>query len=104
MNLAGHALRPFGFSGSWRVSRAIAPLLAERCETVLVDGAPFCFNARDPYWNRLLMAGFVYEPEVARVLRLLKDVDYAFIDCGANYGLWSVLASAPSFGSKRAVA
>jgi len=32
------------------------------------------------------------------------DVDYTFIDCGANYGYWSVLVSSKPFGAHKAIA
>jgi FkbM family methyltransferase len=32
------------------------------------------------------------------------DVDYTLLDCGANYGYWSVLVSSAPFGSRRAIA
>jgi FkbM family methyltransferase len=32
------------------------------------------------------------------------DVDYTMIDCGANYGYWSVLVSSAPFGSHRVIA
>ena len=33
-----------------------------------------------------------------------SDVDYTFIDCGANYGYWSVLVSSKPFGAHKAIA
>ena len=32
------------------------------------------------------------------------DVDYTLIDCGANYGYWSVLVSSAPYGSHKAIA
>ena len=32
------------------------------------------------------------------------DVDYTLLDCGANYGYWSVLVSSKPFGSHKAIA
>jgi FkbM family methyltransferase len=32
------------------------------------------------------------------------DVDYTLLDCGANYGYWSVLVSSAPYGSKKAIA
>ena len=32
------------------------------------------------------------------------DVDYTLLDCGANYGYWSVLVSSKPYGSHKAIA
>ena len=32
------------------------------------------------------------------------DVDYTLLDCGANYGYWSVLVSSAPLGSHKAIA
>jgi FkbM family methyltransferase len=38
------------------------------------------------------------------LFRHSADVDYTLIDCGANYGYWSVLVSSAPFGSHRVIA
>jgi FkbM family methyltransferase len=38
------------------------------------------------------------------LFRHSADVDYTLIDCGANYGYWSVLVSSGPFGSHKAIA
>src|SRR5581483_6564426 len=38
------------------------------------------------------------------LFRHSADVDYTLIDCGANYGYWSVLVSSRPFGAHRAIA
>jgi FkbM family methyltransferase len=49
---------------------------------------------RDGYWIRLLFSDFTFEPEVEIVLAtVLARPDVHFIDCGANIGYWSVVAS-----------
>jgi len=62
------------------------------------------FDLTDGYWNRLVSSGFAYEPELERVLFALSDVGFAFLDCGANYGFWSVYVSSPLMGAKRCLA
>ena len=47
---------------------------------------------RDGYWTKLLL-GQTYEPEFADLLARELVPDVAFLDCGANIGYWSVLAS-----------
>ena len=63
---------------------------------------PFPFG--DGYWSLLLDRGFVYEGEIERFLRSVADVDYGFIDGGANFGFWSVLVSSRPFGSHPVIA
>ncbi len=87
------ALRPFRL---W--------LDGKEARLILNDGSQFCFPINDPYWNRLAAPGFSYEPEIAHVLRRAKSVDYTFIDAGANFGFWSVMASSLAFGSKAVLA
>jgi FkbM family methyltransferase len=54
---------------------------------------PGC-GVRISLWRRLLELLF----------RDSADVDYTFIDCGANYGYWSVLVSSQPFGAHKAIA
>jgi FkbM family methyltransferase len=41
---------------------------------------------------------------LAIVLNATRDLDYVFVDCGANYGFWSVLASDKEAGARKVVA
>jgi len=51
-------------------------------------------SLRDGYWINLLFSDFQYETEVMVVLgRALTRRDVFFIDCGANIGYWSIVAS-----------
>jgi FkbM family methyltransferase len=80
--------------------RAISSMMKPR-EMVIpfADDANFSFPFGDPYWSWLLDRSFVYEAEIERFLRGIADVDYHFVDGGANYGFWSVLVSSRAFGS-----
>ncbi len=91
-----------GFSIGCRVlSRA----LDERDIVVLLgEDALFAFPFGDGYWGLLFDRSFVYEPELEQFLRGIADVDYTFIDCGANFGYWSVLVTSRPFGSHSALA
>jgi hypothetical protein len=64
----------------------------------------FGFDLGDFYWNRLSYAGFSYDPEMVSTLALVQDVPFTFLDCGANYGYWSVLMGARAFGKHRSEA
>src|SRR4029078_10363103 len=52
----------------------------------------------------LLDRSFVYEGEIERFLRSVADVDYHFVDGGANFGFWAVLVSSRPFGSHPVIA
>jgi FkbM family methyltransferase len=66
--------------------------------------AIFEFPYGDGYWSKLLNRSYSYEDELELFLRDSSDVDYTLIDCGANYGYWSVLASSAPFGGHKAIA
>ena len=66
--------------------------------------AVFEFPYGDGYWSKLLNRGYRYEDELELLFLGSVDIDYTLIDCGANYGYWSVLVSSAPFGSHRAIA
>jgi FkbM family methyltransferase len=70
----------------------------------LNDDAVFEFPYGDGYWSKLLDRSYHYEDELELLFRHSSDVDYTLIDCGANYGYWSVLVSSRPFGAHRAIA
>ncbi|MBI5265205.1 MAG: FkbM family methyltransferase [Bradyrhizobium sp.] len=70
----------------------------------LNSDAVFEFPYGDGYWSKLLNRSYNYEDELELLFRDSVSVDYTLIDCGANYGYWSVLVSSAPFGSHRAIA
>ena len=66
--------------------------------------ATFAFPYGDGYWSKLLNRTFSYEDELELLFRDSVGVDYTLIDCGANFGYWSVLVSSRPYGSHRAIA
>jgi FkbM family methyltransferase len=70
----------------------------------LNSDATFAFPYGDGYWSKLLNRSFAYENELELLFRESVDVDYTLLDCGANYGYWSVLVSSKPFGSHKAIA
>ena len=66
--------------------------------------AVFEFPYGDGYWSKLLNRSFSYENELELLFRDSADIDYTLLDCGANYGYWSVLVSSKPFGSRKAIA
>ena len=70
----------------------------------LNSDAVFEFPYGDGYWSKLLNRSFSYEDELELLFRDSVSVDYTLIDCGANFGYWSVLVSSRPYGSHRAIA
>lgn len=66
--------------------------------------ATFAFPYGDGYWSKLLNRSFSYEDELQLLFQHSADVDYTLLDCGANYGYWSVLVSSAPYGSHKAIA
>ena len=92
-----------GFSYAARLVSTVLP--AGRGVRVRYDDSRnFGFPYGDGYWSLLLNRSHVYEEEVEAFLLAIRDIDYAFVDCGANYGYWSVQVSSPAFGTHSSVA
>jgi FkbM family methyltransferase len=70
----------------------------------LNSDAIFAFPYGDGYWSKLLNRSFAYENELELLFQDSADVDYTLLDCGANYGYWSVLVSSKPFGAHKAIA
>src|ERR1700692_3706986 len=66
--------------------------------------ATFEFPYGDGYWSKLLNRSYHYEDELELLFRNSADVDYTLLDCGANFGYWSVLVSSGPYGSHKAIA
>ena len=92
-----------GFSHVARLVRGILPSRRSLRIAFAVDAA-FEMPYGDGYWGVLLPRAAVYEADTEPLLRAIAGVEYAFVDCGANYGYWSVLVSSSAFGSHPAVA
>jgi FkbM family methyltransferase len=91
-----------GYNGCANLLRKTLP---ERNIAIkLNEDAVFEFPYGDGYWSKLLNRSYHYEDELELLFRHSVDVDYTFIDCGANYGYWSVLVSSAPFGSHKAIA
>ena len=66
--------------------------------------ATFEFPYGDGYWSKLLDLSFSYEDELELLFRDSVAVDYTLLDCGANFGYWSVLISSAPYGSHKVIA
>lgn len=84
---------------------ALSAVIGRQDIIVQLDAdARFAFPLGDGYWSLLLDRSFRYEHEIDRILKAVADVDYTFVDCGANFGFWSVLTTSPHYGSHPAIA
>jgi FkbM family methyltransferase len=91
-----------GYNGCANLLRRALP--ARNIAIKLNSDATFEFPYGDGYWSKLLNRSYHYEDELELLFRHSADVDYTLLDCGANYGYWSVLVSSAPFGSHRAIA
>jgi FkbM family methyltransferase len=95
----------FSHRGYNMCANLLRTALPERgIQVKLNPDAVFEFPYGDGYWSKLLNRSFRYEDELELLFRDSADVDYTLLDCGANYGYWSVLASSKPFGSRKAIA
>jgi FkbM family methyltransferase len=91
-----------GYNGCANLLRKTLP---ERdIDIKLNPDATFAFPYGDGYWSKLLNRSFSYENELELLFQGSADVDYTLLDCGANYGYWSVLVSSAPYGSHKAIA
>jgi FkbM family methyltransferase len=91
-----------GYNGCANLLRKT--LLERDIEIKLNADAKFAFPYGDGYWSKLLDRTFSYEDELDLLFQGSADVDYTLLDCGANYGYWSVLVSSKPYGSHKAIA
>lgn len=95
----------FSHRGYNRCANLLRKTLPERNLAVRLNAdAVFEFPYGDGYWSKLLNRSYTYEDELELLFLGAVDVDYTFLDCGANYGYWSVLVSSAPFGSHRVIA
>jgi hypothetical protein len=95
--VGARASAPMHWRGFSVGCRAVRSIIGQREVIVQLNpDACFAFPFGDGYWSLLLDRSFVYESEIELFLRSIADVDYCFIDGGANFGYWSALAGVSS--------
>ncbi|MDE2379073.1 FkbM family methyltransferase [Bradyrhizobium sp.] len=95
----------FSHMGYIACANLLRKTLTERNIAIKLNSdAVFEFPYGDGYWSKLLNRSYNYEDELDLLFKDSADVDYILIDCGANYGYWSVLVSSRPFGSHKAIA
>jgi FkbM family methyltransferase len=91
-----------GYNGCANLLRKTLP---ERNIAIKLNSdATFEFPYGDGYWSKLLNRSYHYEDELELLFSHSAGVDYTLLDCGANYGYWSVLVSSAPFGAHKAIA
>jgi len=106
LRLAARALEPFHRFGLSRIVRAVGYLVGSNKGMVFQLGensrmrTPFC----DPYWTALIVPNTLASLSVTKIVEAFRDVDFGFIDGGANYGCWSILVSGWQPGAKPVLA
>jgi FkbM family methyltransferase len=91
-----------GYNGCANLLRRTLP---ERDIAIKLNpDATFEFPYGDGYWSKLLNRAYCYEDELELLFRHSATVDYTLLDCGANFGYWSVLISSAPYGSHKAIA
>ena len=106
MRLAANLTNPIefvGFSIFAKLARATFPS-KRPIQAKLSNDTLFEFPYGDAYWGRLLDNSQNYTPNITNFLKRISPIDYAFIDCGANFGYMSALVSGRDYGSKPAIA
>jgi len=97
--------RLFSYRGYNGCANLLRKTLPERdIDITLNPDAVFAFPYGDGYWSKLLHLGYTYERELELLFLGSRDIDYVLIDCGANYGYWSVLVSSKPFGGHKVIA
>jgi FkbM family methyltransferase len=106
MDLCGYATGAINHRGFYNLTKRVGRLGGANAKVTLRlnDDSLYELLIGDPYWNRLIHKAFLYEPEIYHFFELLKGVEFAFVDGGANWGFWSVLASSRTYGSVETIA
>ena len=100
---SGLLLKFTDYRGVTLAAKLFANFSRSRRIRIYIYDATLEFDSDDIYWNRLLVRGYKYEPEIENVLIKIRGLEYTFIDAGANIGYWSMLVSGETFGRKNCV-
>ncbi len=95
------------FRGLDLVARNVSRMLrSEDCFTRvrLNHDTYFSYPTYDSYWGAHFLRGLVYEPTLLMLFKRIARADFAFIDCGANYGYWSAILTSADYGAHECVA
>lgn len=93
-----------GLGTLYKSVRAIPGMSGHQAVFEAEDDCVFELDVFEPYWAPTLLGGRSYEPELRSVLSRVKHLDPVLVDCGANIGYWSVVATSRQIGLSRVVA
>lgn len=95
MRIGARITGKFQFFGFSYIAKLLRTLFPSKRNVVAHMGENFVFQFPygDAYWGRLLDNSQKYEAEVQRFLQVASKTEYAFIDCGANFGFLSAYVS-----------
>jgi len=98
--------RPIEYIGFSKAAALVKTFLPSKrsVRTMLFDDTSFEYPYGDGYWSRLAYSGDVYAKNEEDFLMAIRDADYAYIDCGANFGYMSSIVSSKTYGNKPAIA
>lgn len=105
--MAGFLLSPVKHRLYWRFCNLFGKLMRGKesdCVLSLDADSRMKIFLSDPYWSRLISSSYEYEPDLKNIFLKLKDMAFSVLDCGANFGYWSILLSSKAFGEHKTVA
>ena len=102
MSLGAKLTKLNNFVGYSWIARLIRLILPSKRTVVLqyLSDTKFSHPYGDLYWSRLADTKSIYSPDMENFLAAISHVDYAFLDCGANFGLLSALVTSDDYGNK----
>ena len=98
--------RPIHYVGYSKAAKLVKTFLPSKrlIQTNLFADTVFEYPYADGYWSRLINNSDVYSADMEDFLMAIRDVDYVFIDCGANYGYFSAIITGDAYGNKPSIA
>lgn len=97
---------PVRFKGFWHINKFLSKLMPDdaRCVVRLNNDSVMMIYLNDPYWTQIIAPAYYYEADFNHILNRIMPIDYFFIDCGANFGYWSILQSSVHFKQRAVLA
>ncbi len=106
LRIAAQLTKPIEYVGYSKAAGLIKVFLPSKrtVRTQLFDDTFFEYPYADSYWSRLAYNGDVYARAEEDFLMAMNNVNYAYIDCGANFGYMSSIVTSEAYGQKPAIA
>jgi len=100
--LTAGILSPVSYVGFSKIAKLIKIFLpsSKNIRTTLEQDSLFEYPYADRYWGILLYSNGDYSREETDFLKSCRDINYAYIDCGANFGFMSILVTSDAYGNK----